>query len=142
MPDFQGYDHIDCRVRSLAAVEAFYDRLMPELGLPEKRRSFVDAAGDWHDVPENEEHNTVEYYEPARSDRARFFMGLIERADHVAGLTRIAFRVSPERLLELEALLPQLGALAVERHADMAAYPAVFFEDPDGAKLEIVARLP
>ena len=33
-PPFGGIDHIDVRVPALPAVEAFYDALMPALGLP------------------------------------------------------------------------------------------------------------
>ena len=36
----------------------------------------------------------------------------------------------------------ELGAVNVELSADMDAYPAVFFEDPAGTLLEIVARKP
>ena len=46
--EFYGYDHVDCRVRSLEAVETFYDDLMPEIGLTEKRYAFVDPDGEWH----------------------------------------------------------------------------------------------
>ena len=60
---FLGFDHIDTRVRSLAAVEGFYDRLMPKLGLTRKRLAHVDARGDWHDVSEERPYNTVEYAE-------------------------------------------------------------------------------
>ena len=139
---FEGFDHIDCRVRSLAAVESFYDALMPELGLPQKRFSYVDDAGDWHDSSGERRYNTVEYFEHAGSERVPFFFGLIERPDHRPGLTRIAFRVEPLRMLELESRLLAMGARNLERSADLNAYPAVFFEDPVGTKLELVARRP
>ena len=42
--EFYGFDHVDCRVRSLEAVETFYDDLMPEIGLTEKRYAFVDSG--------------------------------------------------------------------------------------------------
>jgi catechol 2,3-dioxygenase-like lactoylglutathione lyase family enzyme len=140
--DFLGFDHVDCRVRSLAAVEAFYDRLMPELGLTSRREMHVDDDGEW--FPASPEHpcNAVEYYEPPRQDRARFFIGIIERPDHTPTLSRIAFRVTHERMLALETALKRMGAVNVERSEDMDQYPAVFFEDPGGTKLEIVARRP
>jgi len=47
---FLGFDHIDTRVRSIQSVEPFYDRLLPALGLTEKRHAFVDDGGDWHDA--------------------------------------------------------------------------------------------
>jgi catechol 2,3-dioxygenase-like lactoylglutathione lyase family enzyme len=137
---FAGFDHVDCRVRSLAAVEPFYDALLPALGLTRKRYSYVDAAGEWHDASSDRRYNTVEYYEEDRTDRAAFFIGIIERSDHDAGLTRIAFRVTPERLVEMESFLREAGARNVERNEDFESYPAIFFEDPLGTKLEIVAR--
>jgi hypothetical protein len=140
VPEFAGFDHVDCRVRSLAAVESFYDALMPELGLSRKRFSYVDDAGEWHEASAGHRYNTVEYYEEAQPNRATFFMGIIERPDHVPGLTRIAFRVERSRLFELETFLREIGARNVERTADFEEYPAIFFEDPSGSKLEVVAR--
>lgn len=142
MPTFAGYDHVDCRVSSLAAVEAFYDELMPQLGLSRKRFSYVDDDGEWHEASPEHTYNAIEFYEEPQADRATFFIGFIERRDHVAGLTRIAFRTDVGRLMELEALLERLGAKRIERSADLDAYPAIFFEDACGTKLEIVARAP
>ena len=140
MAVFAGFDHLDCRVRSLAAVESFYDALMPELGLSRKRFSYVDDAGDWHEASADHRYNTIEFFEEAQPDRATFFMGIIERPDHVPGATRIAFRVERARLMELEAFLREIGARNVERSDDFEAYPAIFFDDPGGTKLEVVAR--
>jgi len=139
MTRFAGFDHIDCRVRSLAAVESFYDALMPEIGLPLKRFSHVDEAGEWHDATHERPYNTVEYFESPHGDAPAFFMGLIERHDHVPGDTRIAFRIEAARLDELEALLDRIGATAIERSTD-EPYQAIFFEDPSGTKLEVVGR--
>lgn len=139
---FEGFDHIDCRVRSLAAVESFYDALMPELGLGHKRFSYVDADGEWHEISAEHGYNTVEYFERPQPGSTPFFFGIIERADHEPGLTRVAFRVERARMLELEEQLESMGARHVERSEDLEAYPAVFFEDPEGTKLELVARRP
>jgi catechol 2,3-dioxygenase-like lactoylglutathione lyase family enzyme len=139
---FEGFDHIDCRVKSLAAVEPFYDALMPELGLPRKRFSFVDNEGEWHEVSSNRRYNTVEYFEQPAPGRTACFIGFIERPDHQTGFTRLAFRVERERLSELEQLLTRIGARNVERSEDLEAYPAIFFEDPSGTKLELVSRAP
>jgi catechol 2,3-dioxygenase-like lactoylglutathione lyase family enzyme len=137
---FGGFDHVDCRVRSLASVESFYDALMPEIGLPLKRFAHVDVAGEWHDASHERPYNAVEYYEAPHGNATAFFIGFIERAGHEPGDTRIAFRVEPVRLEELEELLERIGAQSVEPSEDMAAYPAIFFEDPVGTKLEIVVR--
>lgn len=141
MNDFGGFDHIDTRVRSLAAVEPFYDVLMPALGLTEKRYANVDGGGDWHDGTA-QRHNAVEYYETARDGTVRHFIGFIEDREHVAGKTRIAFRVARDRFDALEKLVAAQGARDVERSADMEQYPAIFFADPAGTQLEFVARRP
>ena len=142
MPSFEGFDHIDCRVVSVAAVEAFYDALMPQLGLPNKRFAYVDAGGDWHNVSAERPYNAVEYYEQPRPGHIPCFIGFIERGDHRAGFTRIAFRVERSRMIELETALERMGARNVERSADFEGYPAIFFEDPGGTKLELIARAP
>jgi catechol 2,3-dioxygenase-like lactoylglutathione lyase family enzyme len=135
--DFLGFDHIDCRVRSLPLVEAFYDDLMPVIGLTEKRYAYVDADGEWHKEFEN--YNAVEYYEPEHPTKPRRFMGLIESPLHRNNETRIAFRVTREQLALLTALIERLGALNLEESND-EDYPAVFFEDPAGTKLEFIGR--
>lgn len=140
--EFEGFDHIDCRVRSLAAVESFYDALMPELGLPQKRFAYVDETGEWHEISSDHRYNTIEYFERPQAGRTPFFFGLIERPDHQPGLTRIAFRIEFDRMLNLEGRLEPMGACKVERSEDLDAYPAIFFEDPQGTKLELVARRP
>lgn len=143
MPHFQGFDHIDTRVRSLAAVEPFYDRLMAELGMPRKKLSFVDDAGDWHELKPGQAHNVAEYFEESAPDQPSYFIGFIEDPRMTPTRTRIAFRVSSRAEVERwNARLPELGAVNVELSADMDEYPAVFFEDPAGTLLEIVARKP
>ena len=139
--DFLGFDHVDTRVRSLRAVEAFYDRLMPELGLPEKRFAHVDDHGDWHDPSDAQPYNTVEYYQASAPGKVSFFIGLIEDAKMIPTLTRIAFRVSSSTLDHWHSLLTSIGAANIEWSAS-AEYPAIFFEDPAGTKLELVARRP
>ena len=138
---FEGFDHIDCRVRSLAAVESFYDALMPELGLPQKGFAYVDDHGEWHEISGEHAYNAIEFFERPQPGRTPFFFGVIERADHETGLTRVAFRLERARMLELADRLEPMGARRVERSED-PAYPAVFFEDPLGTKLELVARRP
>lgn len=136
--EFYGFDHIDCRVRSLAAVESFYDELLPEIGLTEKRYAYVDADGEWH--LEFDSYNAIEYYEPEHPTKPRRFFGVIENPLHRNNDTRIAFRVAYERIDELTALLQRLNAQSLEASEDMQKYPGVFFEDPAGTKLELVGR--
>ena len=79
MPTFFGFDHIDVRVRSLALVEEFYDRLMPELGLSVKTFAHVDSSGQWLDETGERPYNAVEYHEPVASGDTPRFIGFIER---------------------------------------------------------------
>ncbi len=139
MTEFYGYDHVDCRVRSLEAVEAFYDDLMPEIGLTEKRYAYVDADGEWH-TEFDDAYNAIEYFEPQHPTKPRRFFGLIENPLHRNNDTRIAFRVEYKRMNELIALLGKIGASSVEPSDEMETYPAVFFEDPAGTKLELIGR--
>jgi len=142
MAGFGGFDHLDVRVRSLGAVEAFYDRLMPQLGLPRKRLAVVDEHGDWREPSDDHPYNVIEYYEPSVSGTTAHFIGFVEDAAMIPTRTRIAFRVaSPAELERWSSRLLELGALAVEPSAS-PDYPALFFEDPAGTKLELVARHP
>lgn len=141
---FLGYDHVDARVPSIARVEPFYDRLMPELYLPEKRYAYVDASGEWHDASDARPYNAVEYHEETRfsAGRASFFIGIIEDPAMLPTSTRIAFRIpSAADLIHWHAMLLAIGAHAVE-WSEGDEYPAIFFEDPCGTKLEVCARLP
>jgi len=139
VPAFFGYDHVDCRVRSLAAVEPFYDELMPEIGLPEKQFSYVDQSGEWLDASDT--YNAVSYYEAPRDDgKRRRFFDLVESPLHRNNETRIAFRVERTRLPELAALLQRIGAESLDTSEMDSGYPAIFFEDPSGTKLELLGR--
>lgn len=133
-----GFDHVDVRVSSLELVEKFYDRLMPLLGLTRKRTAFVDSDGEWLEAAPAGGYNTVEYFTPRAPGATSYFIGFIEHRAHVPTLTRVAFRVdNPEAWL---TTLEELGAQSIEPSAKMSAYPAIFFEDPAGTKLELVAR--
>lgn len=140
MPKFIGFDHIDMRVPSLAAVETFYDALLPALGLSRTKYSHVDARGDWHDPDDDHPTNAKEYYEPKVAGRPSSFIGIIEDGSMRPTLTRIAFRVASRAALnDWEERIVAIGARCVERSAEMDAYPALFFEDPAGTKLELHA---
>jgi catechol 2,3-dioxygenase-like lactoylglutathione lyase family enzyme len=136
--EFYGFDHVDCRVRSLAAIESFYDDLLPAIGLTEKRYAYVDPEGEWHS--EYDAYNAVEYFEKVHPTKPRRFFGLIENPLHRTSETRIAFRVEYKRLKRLIALLRKIGAMNIELSEQMETYPAVFFEDPAGTRLELIGR--
>jgi catechol 2,3-dioxygenase-like lactoylglutathione lyase family enzyme len=138
---FRGIDHIDLRVPSLAAVERFYDALLPRLGLARKAYSYVDPHGDWHDADE-QRYNAVEWYEDVADGEVPAFFGVIEDADMTIPRSRVAFVVAREDLDGWEAELPRLGARDVERWEHRDRYFAIFFNDPLGTRLELVARIP
>ena len=138
MPTFFGYDHVDARVRSLAAVEPFYDALMPEIGLPDKRNSYVDSSGEWHE--EFDTYNAISYHEEPHPTKPTRFFDLVESPLHRNNETRIAFRVERNRLSELAALLERAGAENLDTSDMNSDYPAIFFEDPLGTKLELIGR--
>ena len=105
MSAFAGFDHIDCRVRSLAAVEkSFYDALMPELGLAAQaafHTSTMRAIGT------SVGGTPLQYDRVLRRGAARsrhVFHGIIERPDHVPGATRIAFRVERDALHRIRSV--------------------------------------
>jgi catechol 2,3-dioxygenase-like lactoylglutathione lyase family enzyme len=143
MSEFLGIDHVDVRVPSLAEVEAFYDRLMPALGLVRKGTAHVAADGEWHKVSPEHPRNAIEFYEvrPRDGSHARF-IGFIEDVDMRPTRTRIAFRVAAREDVEAwEPRLREMGARFVECADDFATYPAVFFEDPCGTRLEILSAV-
>ena len=138
---FLGIDHIDLRVPALGAVEAFYDSFFTRLGLTKKKYSLVTFGGEsWNDAtPDN--YNAVEWYEEHVHGRAVPFFGVIEEEGAQPAHGRIAFAVAKERLDEWARVLAEIGARAIER-SDDDGYPAVFFTDPLGTRLEVCARPP
>ena len=139
---FLGFDHVDTRVTSLAKVEPFYDRLMPLLGFTRKKLSYVDNGDNWGPPKDDGTYNAAEYYTPVSEREASFFIGFIERPDTPTVWTRIAFRVEDVNDPEWLTILSDIGAQKIQPSEDMSAYPAIFFEDPSGTKLEIVSRKP
>jgi predicted lactoylglutathione lyase len=116
-------DHIDHRVRSLATVRAFYDALMPALGYRKR------VAG----------RTMIEYYHP---DEADMFFGIHQHAGHAPSRTRVAFAAQTRAGVDrIGALLASIGAHNIEGpmecQDDSQPYYAVFFEDPDGNRLEV-----
>jgi catechol 2,3-dioxygenase-like lactoylglutathione lyase family enzyme len=137
---FLGIDHVDLRVPSLGAVERFYDALAERLGLPSKGYANVQFGGaSWDDgTPEN--YNAVEYFSETIPGRPRMFFGVIEEASAQPSPSRVAFAVAADELDEWEGFLRRIGARDVERGSP--EYPAVFFTDPLGTRLEVCARRP
>lgn len=120
------YDHIDFRVRDLRKLSRFYDRLMPALGM-----RVIHKGGRWRG-----------YY---HKDRRLPFFGLIQSVTTVPGRTRIAFAaLSRKDVDKITAVARRAGAKSIDGPQICKEYHqpyyAVFFEDPDGNKLEICCR--
>ena len=127
---------------SLAAVEGFYDELLPALGLSRKSESHVGGDGEWYDVDAGHPRNVAEYHTPIVTGSPGWFVGFIEDPGMTPTTTRIAFALDDEaNLPAIEALVRRAGGRVVEWSID-PAYPALFFEDPAGTRLEICARRP
>jgi catechol 2,3-dioxygenase-like lactoylglutathione lyase family enzyme len=138
---FLGIDHVDLRVPALGAVEAFYDSFFARLGLTQKKYSVVTFGGEsWNDATPGT-YNAVEWYEEHVHGRAVPFFGVIEEEGAQPAHGRIAFAVAKDSLDEWARVLPDIGARNVER-SDDDGYPAVFFTDPLGTRLEVCARPP
>jgi catechol 2,3-dioxygenase-like lactoylglutathione lyase family enzyme len=135
---FHGFDHIDLRVPSLAAVESFYAWLLPKLGLTRKTYAYVDPGGDWHEGNQ-ERYNAVEWYEEDVSGRRPLFLGVIEDQDMPVVRTRIAFRIASRgEFAAWETALREAGARTIE--IEVREHSAsLFFADPVGTRLELVA---
>ncbi|MDX6481544.1 MAG: hypothetical protein QOG85_2054 [Gaiellaceae bacterium] len=123
------FGHIDLRVGDLARAEAFYEALLPELGLTERYHGEtwkVWAARD--PLP------------------GTAYFAVTESTGHVANENRIAFSVrSAEDVDRVAELARRAGALEVSGPKEMPygpGYYAVFFADPSGNRLEVYLRPP
>ena len=123
-------DHIDLRVRDRASATKFYDAFLTLLGAV---RSESQEFTTWRipsdavvagDVPDN--------------------FGITEDPEHVAGAVRIAFRAPSREIVDAVAhILPSIGARSIEMDDGIYGeeFYAVFFEDPDGNRLEVSVNL-
>ena len=121
------FDHIDLRVRDLAAAKQFYSCLLPELGFT------IDSSGGEWCIWQAPGEGPVEFF------------GFTEAAKHQPNDNRIAFWAESRKEVErLAELVRQAGGLNLEGPALWREYApgyyAVFFEDPSGNKLEICCR--
>ena len=120
------FSHVDVRVRDRDRATAFYDALFAPLGMkPDVGRTFTvypldaaapDAEQEWFGFTEDGKMT-------AGSTRLSFYAESRDVVDRVAA----AARAAGARAVEGPALEPQYGP----------TYYAVFFEDPDGNKLEV-----
>ena len=128
-----GLDHIYLTVSDMRRSEAFYDRVMQALGF---RKGDKVVGGDPH----------AHYFNPALQLSIRPARSAAPHDPYAVGLHHVCLQVrSRAQVDEAVALLTGLGVAATapqlytEYNPD---YYATFFSDPDGIRLEIVARTP
>jgi catechol 2,3-dioxygenase-like lactoylglutathione lyase family enzyme len=120
------FDHIDLRVKNRAKAQKFYAQLLPAIGFR------VDKSGEEWGLFEAEGGKAVEFF-------------CFEEADHTPNGNRIAFWAESRAAVDAVAkVVRQAGGKNVEGPElciDYSpGYYAVFFEDPDGNKLEVCYR--
>ena len=117
------FSHVDVRVSDRQRALSFYDALFEPLGL---RRGDTKPEHEW-----------ISY---SRRDGTEQWFAFTCDPDGKAGDNRIAFAVSAREVVgEVATILPAIGARMIEgpEEAYGPDYYAVFFEDPDGNKLEV-----
>jgi catechol 2,3-dioxygenase-like lactoylglutathione lyase family enzyme len=125
-----GIDYVFVAVRDLNTSEEFYDRVMSVLGF---RKRETPINGDLHVVYHNRQF--AYSLRPARGDSP-------DHDPYAPGLHHLCFRVVDEAAVDRAG--DELRAAGLEV-AEPRYYPeygpdyyAIFFEDPDGLRLEVM----
>jgi catechol 2,3-dioxygenase-like lactoylglutathione lyase family enzyme len=121
------FDHIDLRVRNRAAAQRFYAQILPAIGFR------VDKSGTKWGLFEAEGETAVDFF------------GFTEEADFEPNGNRIAFWAEGRSAVDKVAeVVRRAGGKKIEGPELCLEYSpgyyAVFFEDPDGNKLEVCCR--
>jgi catechol 2,3-dioxygenase-like lactoylglutathione lyase family enzyme len=121
------FDHIDLRVKNRAAAQRFYSQVLTAIGFR------VDKSGKRWGLFEAEGSVAVDFF------------GFEEEADHQPNGNRIAFWASSREAVDKVAeVVRKAGGRNIEGPELCVEYSpgyyAVFFEDPDGNKLEVCHR--
>ncbi|MBV9103759.1 MAG: VOC family protein [Candidatus Eremiobacteraeota bacterium] len=125
------FSHVDLRVRDRNRAKAFYDVLFAPLGMAsEVGQTFTTYTID-----------------PDASEGEWEWFGFTEAPDMVPGFGRIAIFADTREIVDDVAKAAQVaGAGAIEGPSLVPEYTpsyyAVFFEDPDGNKLEVCCLTP
>ena len=122
------FDHVDLRVRNLAAARPLYDALLPAMGCS-KINADEESAG---------------YHLPAETG-SEPFLWLVEDPSHRPNDSRVAFAAPTRGEVDRWSDTAQAaGARAFDPPALQRDYGpnyyACFFEDADGNKIEICCR--
>src|SRR5881394_2217274 len=121
------FDHIDLRVKNRAAAQAFYGQILPAIGFR------VDKSGEEWGLFAADDGKAVDFF------------GFTEEADHRPNGNRIAFWAeSRDAVDKVAEVVRKAGGRNIEGPELCVEYSpgyyAVFFEDPDGNKLEVCFR--
>ena len=122
------FDHIDLRVRDLTRARAFYSKILPAMGFSRDK-----SDPGWGTFESDGGKGAVEFF------------GFTEDKGHVPNQTRIAFWAeSNEEVDRLTEIVRGAGGRNLEGPQIWPEYTpgyyALFFEDPDGNKLEVCYR--
>src|SRR3954462_6272190 len=121
------FDHVDLRVKNREAAQRFYAQILPAIGFR------VDKSGKQWGLFEGE------------GSAAVAFFGFTEETDHKPNGNRIAFWApSRDAVNQAAELIRKARGKNIEGPELCTEYSpgyyAVFFEDPDGNKLEVCFR--
>ena len=121
------FDHIDLRVKNRAAAQNFYAQILPAIGFTVDKSAKIWGAFE------------------AEGGKAVDFFGFTEEADHQPNGNRIAFWAESREAVDMIAeVVRKAGGKNLEGPELCADYTpgyyALFFEDPDGNKLEVCCR--
>jgi catechol 2,3-dioxygenase-like lactoylglutathione lyase family enzyme len=121
------YDHIDLRVKNREIAQRFYEQVLPAIGFNS------DKSGE-----------ECGQFQPEGKTPAEFF-AFEEKADHKPNANRIAFWAESRAVVDKVAdVVRKAGGKNIEGPELCVEYSpgyyAVFFEDPDGNKLEVCCR--
>ena len=134
--------HIQITVRDMVAAGAFYDQLMPLLGLTRRTETTIEAHA-LHVV----EYSNAQLAFAISSPRSALEDDPVHRR-RPGALHHLAFRAgSRDDVDRFHDELEKIGATIVSPPRDYPEYVppgyyAVFFKDPDGIKYEIVYTPP
>ena len=123
--------HVGVNVRDLVQAKAYYDTLMPLLGL----EAHIDAKDQFAYRPNNNEPGASIFFYPA-SEQSRY-------SRHQPGLQHLAFMVESRAIVyEVYAKVQALGSEVVHPPQVFPQYRpyyfATFWLDPEGFMIEAV----
>jgi len=121
-------DHVDLRVKNFDRAKEFYGKLLPALGFTSDR-----SDSEWGT------------FYTVGGDKPSAFFGFTEDPGHRPNGNRIAFWAENRAEVDqIAQLAREIGGRNLEGPEVCAEYSpgyyAVFFDDPDGNKLEICCR--